>query len=68
MASDPKRREKLVADILALTELQTDAMADARFGGWTREQEAAYDQRAENLKRLVHELETLYGVATDSME
>ena len=58
MASDP-RRAKLVAEITELRGLQRDSIVTATFGGWTREQEAAHDERADRLERLMRELEAL---------
>jgi hypothetical protein len=48
MAFDP-RRAKLVAEIAELQRLQMKSIATATFGGWTSEQVAAHDKRADRL-------------------
>ena len=58
MASDSKRA-KLVAEITELRKQQMESMIKATFGGWTRDQMAAHDERAERLRRLTRELEAL---------
>ena len=58
MASD-YRRTKLVAEITELQTLQMKSIAAATFGGWTHEQVAAHDKRADRLERLIRELQAL---------
>jgi hypothetical protein len=58
MASD-SRRTKLAAEITELQNLQMKSIAAATFGGWTREQVAAHDRRAEHLERVIRELDAL---------
>jgi hypothetical protein len=57
MAS-PKRAE-LVTEITHLRKQQLESFADGIFSGWPPEQEAAHDERADRLSRLVLELEAL---------
>jgi hypothetical protein len=58
MASSTKRSE-LVAEIAKLHRLQLDSFAKATFGGWTREQEIAHDERSHGISVLQHELNAL---------
>ena len=60
MAPNP-RRAKLVTDIAELQNLQMESIATATFAGWTREQVAAHDNRADRLERLIRELAVLDG-------
>lgn len=53
------RRAKLADEIRELQNLQMKSIAAATFGGWTREQVAAHDKRAEHLERLIRELDAL---------
>ena len=46
------------AEITELRKLQLEAVANARFGCWTREQEAAYRERSDRLALLALELAT----------
>ncbi len=55
----PHTRAEIVAEITELRKQQLEAAADALFGAWTRVQEAAHQERAERLARLVLELDTL---------
>jgi len=55
----PRTRAKLIAEITELRKQQLEDAADALFGAWTREQEAAHQERADYLARLVLELDTL---------
>ena len=60
MASD-SRRAKLADEIRELQNLQMKSIAAATFGGWTREQVAAHDKRADRLERLIREFQALDG-------
>jgi hypothetical protein len=42
-----------------LQTLQMKSIAAATFGGWTQEQVAAHNKRADRLERLIPELEAL---------
>ena len=55
----PHTRAELVAEITELRGLQLESSTDALFGCCTREQEAAHQERADRLARLVRELDTL---------
>ncbi len=55
----PHTRDELIAEITELRKQQLEAAGDAMFGSWTREQEAAHQERADRLARLVLELDTL---------
>jgi hypothetical protein len=55
----PRTRAELIAEITELRKQQLEDAADALFGAWTREQEAAHQERADYLARLVLELDTL---------
>jgi len=55
----PRTRAELIAEITELRKQQLEDAADALFGTWTREQEAAHQERADYLARLVLELDTL---------
>jgi len=46
------------AEITELRKLQLEAVANATFGCWTREQEAAYRERSDRLALLALELAT----------
>jgi len=52
----PHTRAELVAEIVQLQTQQVDDLAEAVFGGWTREQEAAHQKRADRLEVLIREL------------
>jgi hypothetical protein len=56
---DPHYRAELVAKITELRRMQVEADANALLGCLTREQEAARQERANRLKHLVRELDTL---------
>lgn len=58
MASD-SRRSILVAEIAELQTTQTKSIAAATFGGWTREEEAAHNKRADRLESLLRQVELL---------
>jgi len=58
MASN-SRRAKLADEIVELQNLQMKSIAAATFGGWTHEQVAVHDKRAERLRLLIRELEGL---------
>jgi hypothetical protein len=60
MASDP-RPAKVADEIRELQRLQMKSIASATFGGWTNEQVAAHDKRAEPLALLIRELDALDG-------
>ena len=55
----PHTRAEIVAEITELRKQQLEAAADALFGAWTREQEAAHKERADRLALLVLELDAL---------
>jgi hypothetical protein len=55
----PHTRAELVAEITELRKQQLEDAAEALFGGMTREQEDAHQERAGRLARLVRELEAL---------
>jgi hypothetical protein len=55
----PRTRHEIVAEITELRTQQLEAAADAMFGCWTREQEAASQERADRLARLNRELDIL---------
>lgn len=58
MASDTKRA-RLIAEIRELQSFQLESNREAVFGGWTRAAEEAHQRRADQLERLVKELEAL---------
>ena len=35
------------------------SLSDATFGGWSREEEAAHQERSDRLALLIHELEAI---------
>lgn len=60
MAFEAKRAE-IIAAIAELHRLQTDAIRQATFGGWTHELEEAHDMRCARIAALCRELEILGG-------
>ncbi len=62
----PRTRDEILAEITELRKQQVDAATDAVFGGLTREQEAAHQERADRLEHLVRELDTLDGITRRS--
>jgi hypothetical protein len=63
MVSDTKHR-KLVAEIAELHKLQLESWRNATFGGWTREQETAHEERSRRISVLQRELNALDGIHT----
>jgi len=53
------KRAELVTEITHLRKQQLESFADGAFRGWPPEQEAAHNERADRLRRLVLELEAL---------
>jgi len=53
------RRAQLLAEIAGLQRQQVDDLANEMFCGWTREQEAAHQERSERLSLLVQELDSV---------
>jgi hypothetical protein len=60
MVSDTKHT-KLVAEIAELHRLQFESWRNATFGGWTREQETAHEERSRRISVLQRELNALDG-------
>ena len=60
MTSTTKRSE-LVAEIGELQKLQLESFAKATFGGWTREQAIAHEERSHRILVLHRELNALDG-------
>jgi hypothetical protein len=58
MASKTNRSE-LVAEIPELHKLQLESFAKATFGGWTREQGIAHEERSHRISVLQCELNAL---------
>jgi hypothetical protein len=55
----PRTRDEILAEITELRKQQLEDAAEALFGGLTREQEGAHQERTDRLARLVRELEIL---------
>jgi hypothetical protein len=60
MVSNTKHTE-LVAEIAELHKLQLESFAKATFGGWTREQAIAHEERSRHISVLQRELNALDG-------
>ena len=59
MTESESRRANLFSQISDLRELQRQSLATATFGGWTTEETAIHDKRADQLTRLIHEVDVL---------
>jgi hypothetical protein len=58
MTSDPKYA-KLIAEMAEFQRLQMKSIANATFGGWTHEEVAAHDKRANRIAALRRQLDAL---------
>jgi hypothetical protein len=56
MRAPDQKHDELVAEIAKLQKEQLKSLADARFGGWSREEEAAHRKRSDRLAFLISEL------------
>ncbi len=57
----PTRHAAVVAEIAELRRQQLDDLANEVFCGWTHEQDAVHQKRADRLALLVLELEAING-------
>jgi hypothetical protein len=64
MASNTKRAE-LAVEITKLQGLQLESWRNATFGGWTRQQEIAHEERSHRISVLQHELNALDAAASN---
>jgi hypothetical protein len=54
-----KTRAELKVELAKLRKQHYEAIANATFGGFTQQQEAAHERRANHMESLIRELEAL---------